>query len=98
MALVDVDAERLQIVERFARKVVAHLRQYRDVKLAVILLAFLLARAWNTFRHHLPELRIDKRRAQARAQARAAGAGEESATALEPSPRRVEAREAMVAS
>jgi radical SAM superfamily enzyme YgiQ (UPF0313 family) len=45
-----------------ARKVVAHLRQYRDAKLALILLAFLLARAWNTFRHHLPELRIDKRR------------------------------------
>ena len=50
-----------------ARKVLTHLRQYRDAKLAVILLAFLLARAWNTFRHHLPELRIDKRRAQARA-------------------------------
>jgi hypothetical protein len=89
---------RLHAPGLLARKVVAHLRQYRDVKLAVILLAFLLARAWNTFRHHLPELRIDKRRAQARAQAAGPGAGEQSEAALEPAPGCVEAQDAMVAS
>ena len=82
----------LQAPGLLARKVAAHLRQYRDVKLAVILLAFLLARAWNTFRHHLPELRIDKHRAQTRA------ANETSDAALEPAPGRVDARHAMVAS
>jgi radical SAM superfamily enzyme YgiQ (UPF0313 family) len=77
-----------------ARKVVAHLRQYRDAKLALILLAFLLARAWNTFRHHLPELRIDKRRALARA----AQAGMRSEAALGLDPARVEAGRVMVVS
>ncbi|HVO27728.1 MAG TPA: B12-binding domain-containing radical SAM protein [Candidatus Margulisiibacteriota bacterium] len=76
-----------------ARKVAAHLRQYRNVKLALILLAFLLARAWNTVRHHLPELRIDKRRA-----ARAAGTGGISESALDPALRPVDAPETMVAS
>jgi radical SAM superfamily enzyme YgiQ (UPF0313 family) len=77
-----------------ARKVVAHLRQYRDAKLAVILLAFLLARAWNTFRHHLPELQIDKRRAQARA----AGAGMRSAAARALAPGSADAGRAVVVS
>jgi radical SAM superfamily enzyme YgiQ (UPF0313 family) len=84
---------RLQAPGLLARKVVTHLRQYRDAKLAVILLAFLLARAWNTFRHHLPELRIDKRRAQARA----AAARMQSGAALELAPGRVDAGEAVVA-
>ena len=77
-----------------ARKVLAHLRQYRDAKLALILLAFLVARAWNTFRHHLPELRVDKLRAQARA----TGAGGRSDAVLELAPRRAEAGEVAVAS
>jgi hypothetical protein len=49
------------------RKVLAHLRQYRDIKLASILLGVLLVRSWNTYRHHLPELRRDRQRAQRRA-------------------------------
>jgi radical SAM superfamily enzyme YgiQ (UPF0313 family) len=59
---------RLHAPRLVARKVVAHLWQYRDAKVAFILLAVLLTRAWNTRRHHLPELRIDKLRAQARAE------------------------------
>jgi radical SAM superfamily enzyme YgiQ (UPF0313 family) len=73
------------------RKVLAHLCQYRDAKLALILLAFLLARLWNTFRHHLPELRLDKRRASARAAA--TGTAD---TRVEPLAPRVDAGEAMV--
>ncbi len=85
---------RLHAPGLIARKVVAHLRQYRDVKLALILLAFLLTRAWNTFWHHLPELRIDKRRAQERAAA--ADAAGRSDAALEPAPERLNAGAAMV--
>ena len=84
---------RLHAPALLARKAAAHLRQYHDVKLAVILLAFLLARAWNTFRHHLPELRMDKRRAT-----RAAGTGGMLEVAPGPAPNQVDAREAMVAS
>jgi radical SAM superfamily enzyme YgiQ (UPF0313 family) len=77
-----------------ARKVAAHLRQYRDAKLAAILAAFLLARAWNTFRHHLPELRIDKRRAHERA----AGAGMRAHADLGVARAPVETADAMVVS
>jgi radical SAM superfamily enzyme YgiQ (UPF0313 family) len=73
-----------------ARKVLTHLWQYRDAKVACILLALLLTRAWNTFRHHLPELRADKRRAQARA-----GMGADAAGGPASAP--VEGREALVA-
>jgi radical SAM superfamily enzyme YgiQ (UPF0313 family) len=81
---------RLHAPGRLVRKVAAHLRQYRDVKLAVILLAFLLTRAWNTFRHHLPELRSDKRRA--------AGAAGKAHASHDPAAGRVDIREAVVAS
>ena len=77
-----------------ARKVLAHLRQYHNAKVAFILLALLVVRTWNTYRHHLPELRIDKRRAQARAAhpaMRSAAAGER----LEPP---LDAGDALVAS
>ena len=84
---------RLHAPGLIARKVVAHLRQYRDVKLALILLAFLLARSWNTFRHHVPDLRIDKRRAQARMAA--AGARSDPG---EPALGRVDAEDAVVVS
>lgn len=56
-----------------ARKVVMHVRQYRDPKLAFVLLAFLAMRAWNGRRHYLPELRRDRLRAATRATAVAAG-------------------------
>ena len=49
------------------RKVVSHLRHYRDPKLAVVLLAFLVLRTWNGWRHYLPELRRDRLRAMSRA-------------------------------
>ena len=56
--------ERLHAPLLVGRKVLAHLRQYRDIKLASILLGVLLVRSWNTYRHHLPELRRDRQRAQ----------------------------------
>ena len=60
--------KRLHAPVLIGRKVLAHLRQYRDIKLASILLGVLLVRSWNTYRHHLPELRADRQRAERRAE------------------------------
>lgn len=75
-----------------ARKVLAHLRQYRNVKVASIMLALFVVRTWNLYRHHLPELRVDKRRAQAHA------AHAERLDSREPASAPVDARNALVAS